>query len=300
MRVSFTSFVLLFWFQGAGAEPALNQCIWYDTCGWNPHCADGVGCNGVQFLNCRADPDDPSPQPADEEALGLLESECPHMYEELVKPGAEVKLCCSTRQLRDLQTNFQMVSVFLAATCPTCYWNFRKNFCDLTCSPDQASFVKADSFVEGPGFDDYEGKTVEMVETVTVFANTEFIEAVYDSCKDVIFPSLGSVMNFLCGGWGAAYCDAYKMTDFQGNVKNGYAPFTIHYDYSNESMTEEGDHNYHNPSVIPCNVATPHTQQGCDCQQCSIACGEHGELSPLDFPQTEGWFGWETNSDLIH
>ena len=192
----------------------------------------------------------------------------------------QVKLCCSTRQLRDLQTNFQMVSVFLAATCPTCYWNFRKNFCDLTCSPDQASFVKADSFVEGPGFDDYEGKTVEMVETVTVFANTEFIEAVYDSCKDVTHPAIGSVMTFLCGGWGAAYCDAYKMTDFQGNVNNGYAPFTIHYDYSNESMTEEGDYNYHNPSVIPCNEPTPHTKQGCDCQQCSIACGEHGELSP--------------------
>ena len=72
----------------------------------------------------------------------------------------QVKLCCSTRQLRDLKANFQMVSTFLAGTCPTCYWNFRKNFCDLTCSPDQASFIEADKIVEGPGFDDYEGQTV--------------------------------------------------------------------------------------------------------------------------------------------
>ena len=25
----------------------------YDTCGWNPGCQDGVGCNEVQFLNCK-------------------------------------------------------------------------------------------------------------------------------------------------------------------------------------------------------------------------------------------------------
>ena len=265
------------------------------------------------FSSSRADPEDPAPRTADDEALSLLESECPHMFDELTQSGEvcslltfpqlvlhvlyQVKLCCSTRQLRDLKANFQMVSTFLAGTCPTCYWNFRKNFCDLTCSPDQASFIEADKIVEGPGFDDYEGQTVQMVETVTYYANTEFIEASYDSCKDVIFPSLGSVMNFLCGEWGAILCDAFKMTDFQGDVNNGYAPFTIHYDYSNESMTEDGEHYYHKASVIPCNMATPQTDKGCDCQQCSIACGD---TPPLDFPPTEGWFGWETNSDLIH
>ena len=125
-----------------------------------------------------------------------------------------MRLCCSTRQLRDLRTSFAKVSPFLAAICPTCWYNFRKNFCDLTCSPDQASFVKPNKFVSGPGFDDYEGQTVEMVETITVFAHKTFIEEMYDSCKDVVLGSFGSVMNFLCGTWGAENCDGYKMTDY--------------------------------------------------------------------------------------
>ena len=246
------------------------------------------------------------PRPADEEAIELLRSECPHMAEE-VCPNYhlvtlslmffQTHLCCSTRQLRDLQVNFARVSAFLAAPCPTCWWNFRKNFCDMTCSPDQASFVKADNIVTGPGFDDYEGQEVEMVESVTYFAHTEFIEGMYDSCKDVNNPALGPVMSFFCGEWGAENCDAYKMCNFQGSVSNGYAPFTIHYDYSNESMTEDGEHVYHNPPAVPCHEAAPHQDQGCDCQQCSTACGD---TPPLTFPETEGWFSWEKNSNLIH
>ena len=35
----------------------------------------------------RADPNDPSPKLADDEALELLQSECPHMYDELTAEG---------------------------------------------------------------------------------------------------------------------------------------------------------------------------------------------------------------------
>jgi len=281
MRESLVIFLLLVCSKGNYGEPALDECIWYDTCGWNPHCVvvDGVpGCNEVQFLNCRADPNDPSPKPADEEALDLLQSECPHMYDELTAEG-EVRLCCSTRQLRDLKTSFAKVSPFLAATCPTCWYNFRKNFCDLTCSPDQASFVKPNKFVSGPGFGDYEGQTVEMVETITVFAHKTFIEEMYDSCKDIVHPGIGPVMNFLCGHWGAENCDGFKMTDYQGEVTNGYSPFNIYYNYSSDLMTSDEEHFYHNPPVIPCQEPAPHQEKGCDCEQCStcsrIRCPQH-------------------------
>ena len=211
----------------------------------------------------------------------------------------KVKLCCSTRQLRDLKKSFAKVSPFIAAICPTCYYNFRKNFCDLTCSPDQASFVKPNKFVSGRGFGDYEGQTVEMVETITVFAHKTFIEEMYDSCKDILSPALGgqSVMTFLCGHWGAEKCDGYKMTNFQGEVTNGYAPFNIFYEYSSELMTMDEKHFYHNPPVVPCHEAAPHQEQGCACEQCSTACGDR---SPLTFPETEGWFSWEANSNLVH
>jgi len=253
----------------ASIAPSADQCMMYDTCGWNPDCEDGVGCNEVQFLNCRYFG---PPKPADAEALDLLQSECPHLYDELTAAG-EVNLCCSTRQLRDLQSNFARVSAFLAATCPTCWYNFRKNHCDMTCSPDQASFVEANSFVEGPGFDGYEDQVVEMVRSVSYYAHTAFVEGLYDSCKDVNHPALGPVMSFFCGQWGAENCNGYRMFDFQGSL-NGYTPFQINYIYSSQITSPDGRYVFHNPNITPCNEAAPHEEQGCDCQQCKHACNE--------------------------
>jgi len=263
-------FLPLFTLTAASTAPSNDQCIMYDTCGWNPDCEDGVGCYGNQFLNCRYDG---APKPADNEALELLQSECPHLYDELTATG-EVNLCCSTRQLRDLQSNFGMVSAFLAGTCPTCWYNFRKNFCDLTCSPKQASFVGANSYVEGPGFDGYDGQMVEMVRSVTYYANTAFVEAVYDSCKDVTHPSIGSVMNFFCGEWGAEHCTAFHLFDFQGSLNNGYTPFSIDYIYSSKTTTPDGNYVFHNPDILPCDKAAPHEEEGCVCDQCKSACYE--------------------------
>jgi hypothetical protein len=41
--------------------------------------------------------------------------------------------------------------------CPTCYYNFRKNFCDLTCHPRQSRFLRTDKRVEGPGSGEFAG-----------------------------------------------------------------------------------------------------------------------------------------------
>ena len=127
----------------------------------------------------------------------------------------------------------------------------------MTCSPKQASFIGANGYVEGPGFEDYEGQMVEMVESVTYYANTAFVEAVYDSCKDVVHPAIGPVMTFLCGRWGAEHCDGFRMFDFQGSVTNGYAPFNINYIYSSLASTPDGSHIFHNPKVLPCDAAAP-------------------------------------------
>ena len=105
----------------------------------------------------------------------------------------------------------------------------------------------AENIVTGPGFEDYEGQEVEMVESVKYFAKMDFVEDLYDSCKDVQVPALGgSVMNFLCGPWGGADCNPYRLFDFLGSLSNGYAPFAINYDYGAQTESEDG-HIYHNP-----------------------------------------------------
>ena len=57
-------------------------------------------------------------------------------------------LCCSMSQLEDIKTNFAIPEA-LIGKCPTCYHNFKKNFCDVTCHPRQSDFVRVDSDTEG-------------------------------------------------------------------------------------------------------------------------------------------------------
>jgi Niemann-Pick C1 protein len=211
----------------------------------------------------------------------------------------EPDLCCSTRQLRDLKTNFVTPQQFIEATCPSCWYNFRKNFCDLTCSPDQATFVKADSYVTGPGFEDFEGQEVEMIKSVTYFVNEVFVKDLYSSCKDIQVPALGgSIMVFLCGPWGENFCDPYRMFNFLGDLSNGYTPFAINYIYSNNTETEDDGHTYqnHNPPMVACDQKAPGEKEACGCQDCPAACSG----DPPTFDKTEDWFYWSTESDLAH
>ena len=102
-----------------------GHCIWYDACGWDP---DYVGNDPslVHYLNCHYT--GPA-KPATGEMLEILAEACPHLYE----GGAPQNLCCSKRQLMDLKTNFVTPQQIIEPVCPTCYYNFKKNFCDLTC-----------------------------------------------------------------------------------------------------------------------------------------------------------------------
>ena len=116
----------------AQAYESEGHCIWYDVCGkdpsppdnYNPHC-----------LNCAYDgPAKLLPS----EYEDVLDEACPHLREDL---GGDLRLCCSPAQLKDLKSNYAMAKPFLER-CPTCFYNFRKNFCDMTCRPDQCLFLK--------------------------------------------------------------------------------------------------------------------------------------------------------------
>ena len=145
----------------------------------------------------------------------------------------------------------------------------------MTCSSQQDKFIRADHLVEGPGFDngdvDYTGQMVTMVKDITFFAHTDFVTDVYESCKDVQFPAVSdTIMYMLCGAWGSEYCNPFRWFDFMGSVDNGYAPFQINYDYSNDLTSNDG-HHYHNPEVIPCNDVTPGYDCGCGCEDCQYS-----------------------------
>jgi Niemann-Pick C1 protein len=119
-----------------------GRCIWYDVCGKDP---EPPNQNNPHCLNCAYD--GPAKQLPDEFGK-LLDDACPHLRQDL---EGDLRLCCSPQQLNDLKNNFLMASAFLGR-CPTCMYNFRKNFCDMTCRPDQSLFLKA-SYITGPKTD---------------------------------------------------------------------------------------------------------------------------------------------------
>ena len=173
--------------------------------------------------------------------------------------------------------------------CPTCYWNFVKNFCDLTCSPHQDQFVKPTGFIEGPGIGIHANDThnVTMVEGVLYYVNTQFNEETYDSCKNVQYPGLSdTIMLILCGPWGTNGCDAQKWWNYMGTVENGFSPFEVAYEYGKLGNSEDG-YTYHNPHVDKCNEAVSFPNQsypGCKCLDCVEACGTSDvpQLSDID------------------
>jgi len=253
--------------QGVSGQEA-GHCIMYDTCGWDADYGPDGG-NQVHFLNCHYT--GPA-KPATDEMLTILQEVCPHLYAN----GEPQNLCCGLRQLKDLQENFILPQSIIEAPCPTCYYNFRKNFCDMTCSPDQSLFVRADHLVDFPGFDlgdeDYTGRNVTMVKDLTYFVAEEFNTKTFDSCVNVQFPALSdTIMGMMCGPWGSAYCTAKRFWDFLGSVENGYSPFPIWYEYGTEETSEDG-HIYHNPDVLTCNTTAPGYNYPCSCPNCPSTC----------------------------
>ena len=182
------------------------------------------------------------------------------------------------RQLTDLKTNFVLPQTLIEASCPTCYYNFRKNFCDMTCHPDQSTIVRADHVVVGPGYDqgdeDYTGQQVEMVKDLTYFVSKEFNENTFESCANVQFTATsGTIMDMMCGPWGSANCNPQRWWNFLGSVDNGYSPFAINYDYGdNGTETTDDGHTYHSPEVLTCDQVAPGYDAPCSCPNCPQSC----------------------------
>ena len=211
-----------------------------------------------------------------------------HLYlQEIANDG----ICCSIDQLELLKENFKAPADIFKSQCPTCYFNFVKNFCDLTCSPHQSSYVEVEKYLTGPGSGDYEGMTMEMVGSVLYYVHTQFNQETFDSCKNIQFPALGgTIMVVICGPWGDAYCTSERWWNYLGTTKNGLSPFDINYAYSNSTSAENG-YIYHNPPVTSCREPPPFHDdlieyKGCKCVDCEDACSSSNQddliLEPVE------------------
>eukprot|EP00095_Tigriopus_kingsejongensis_P012689 maker-scaffold22_size673200-snap-gene-4.23 protein:Tk12689 transcript:maker-scaffold22_size673200-snap-gene-4.23-mRNA-1 annotation:"niemann-pick c1 protein isoform x3" len=261
--------IVLFYVLARALPVALGgQCLWYDECGIDP----GTGKN----LNCQYD-GLPKPLPADIRVV--LDEHCPY-YE-----NTEL-FCCSPTQVQNMVNGFGVIASLLGR-CPSCLHNFKKAFCDMSCSPDQSDFMKVTKTVEVRGYDN---ESISLVHEVDFHLDKEFGIQVYDSCKDVVNPSTsGSVLELMCGSWGSL-CTAQRFFTYLGNPANQNTPIRINFYLESEPHHEGGK--LYNRSTIHCDEAPPNGDGACSCTDCERACQspDFGQVYHLSDEDSENYF----------
>ena len=130
-------------------------------------------------------------QPLGGGALDKLQEVCPQLAAE----SEGNNYCCTEEQLEELQVQIQMASIFLIG-CPACDHNFKHFFCLMTCSPDQATFTNITAMQPSPDHPD-----LEAVAEMAVYVDAALGEAMFDSCKDVVYAVANEkAMKFVGGG----------------------------------------------------------------------------------------------------
>lgn len=71
------------------------------------------------------------------EDVSLLNEMCPNFA---TQEGVSPKLCCDRKQLVEMQ-KFKYILDNLIGRCPSCYFNFLRIFCEMSCNPNQDEFI---------------------------------------------------------------------------------------------------------------------------------------------------------------
>ena len=117
-------------------------------------------------------------------------------------------LCCDANQVQT-QLDAMKIAYNLVSACPACWENFRRFFCDFTCSANQSTFVNVTqvktSYITNKS----------VVAEVDLYVEPEFGRGFFKSCKDVKFPADNSFVMKLLGKLrleSARHCSGLFMT----------------------------------------------------------------------------------------
>ena len=244
--------------------------MWYDQCGTGSDTGKPINC----LYNGKAK------KIPNKESQDILDNLCPEL--------SNGSICCSLSQLHSLQSGIQSAQQMMAR-CPSCWKNFRQLYCQMTCSPNNSLFIDPRSFKNETGTN----KTG--IEIIKYYVDPLFRNGLYNSCKDVLFPSSNKkIMSFLCGV-SADKCDPMKFLKFMGDPsRNGQSPFTIKYPTNTTSHPGIKAMNQH---ISLCNEtvyvpSTNKTQDACSCQDCLLSCSP---LPPYNPPKK-----WELDIGDLH
>jgi len=243
------------------------QCVWYGQC--------GEGWNSGR-LNCPVNKTvQQAPKMTDPDGLRILKSFCPDIY----KGDDSTYTCCDVSQLRNLEQGLSIPQQILSG-CPACLKNFFDQVCQISCSPIQSQFVWANMSAPYPG-DSRDG-----IPSITVILSEEYANGLFDSCKDMQVAG-SAALSLFCGA-PMSQCTPSMMLNYMGNILNGQAPFTIHYELSKSSTTTLGgvDLTPLNKPNIQCsqaaNTSSPIIGKTvCKCHECAdLTCPTQPPATP--------------------
>jgi hypothetical protein len=227
-----------------------GKCVFYEECGDNPVNGKKLGC-----LH-----DGPAVPLGNAKASAALLDLCPYLDKYENESTGDLDLCCSARQVTNMVQQFSVVGSLLGR-CPACLVNFKNAFCHMSCSPDQSDFLEVTRTINLTLSD------VPSVTEVNFHVAEEFVNGVYDSCKDVVSPSTsGTVMDLLCGAWGSNLCTPKRLFHFLGDLSNGNTPLTINFVYEQEGVKA------FNETLTPCSAAPYPHMEACSCTDCQSSC----------------------------
>ncbi|XP_033220867.1 NPC intracellular cholesterol transporter 1 [Belonocnema kinseyi] len=271
------SFLALLGFLTTVGAQDNNHCIWYGQCYQD----------SIHMKNC---PYTGPAKPLDMDGQKLLQKHCPHMMKDSYE--GLTNTCCDTKQLQTLDTNINLAANFLKR-CPSCLDNLVKHFCEFTCSPHQATFIKVTDVKH-----DSETNT-SYVNGIDVYITNKYLNGTFNSCNKVSVPSTGQLaLDMMCGEWGASRCSAKRWYDYMGDAAhNLYVPFQITYKAVDQ---EENGFQPLDPEITPCNKALNPGTPACSCVDCEASCPVPPPAPPLPKPFTViGYDGYAVVMTII-
>ncbi len=191
-----------------------GQCVMFGLCG---------DLEGFGEQTCRVNH---PPRELEEHSIESLKEFCPELID---KYGPN--LCCDSDQVAELTKNLAMPKS-LIGRCPSCFSNFRRSFCEFTCSPHQHKFLNVTE--TAPTSEDLLEMDADMpkeiVRKLDFFISKKYIDETYESCKNVLMSTTnGPALDILCGPWGSYRCSGERWFEYLGSTSNGYSPFDIIY-----------------------------------------------------------------------
>ncbi|XP_076800191.1 NPC1-like intracellular cholesterol transporter 1 [Clavelina lepadiformis] len=247
-------------------EPGM--CSGFGSCGYN---------NGVDNPKIRGEMSCANNVPASTISkiteptwFDSLESVCPM----LVSPEGPTKVCCDRSQLRTLETQLT-ASELIFQRCPSCLENFVTLYCQITCSPNQATFVNVTNLYQNVD------ETMPGVSGQSVYISKKMADGLHASCKDVTFPQTnGKAIALVCNGFSGDACTSQQFLNYLGSTNNGVAPVDMDFQQIgnntgiNSVTTPEPPEGMDvlDANTYSCNESPKIGSSACSCTDCLASC----------------------------